>query len=61
MNHYFEELMVSEYIWMTDADDVIYPVNIKDSSFTYRTSVNDRLINYTMNFERAFHLVNDIR
>ena len=61
MNPYFEELMVSEYIWMTDADDVIYPVNIKDSSFTYRTSVNDRLINYTMNFERAFHLVNDIR
>lgn len=61
MNPYFEELMVSEYIWLTDSSNVIYPVNLKDSSFTYKTSLNDRLINYTMNFEKAFNLVNNIR
>ena len=61
MNLYFEELMVSEYIWLTDSSSVIYPVNLKDSSFTYKTSLNDRLINYTMNFEKAFNLVNNIR
>ena len=61
MNPYFEELMVSEYIWLTDSSNVIYPVNLKDSSFTYKTGLNDRLINYTMNFEKAFSLVNNIR
>ena len=61
MNPYFEELMVSEYIWLTDSTDTIYPVNLKDSSFTYKTGLNDRLINYTMNFEKSFSLVNNIR
>ena len=61
MNPYFEELMVSEYIWLTDSSNVIYPVNLKDSSFTYKTSLNDKLINYTMNFEKSFDLVNNIR
>jgi len=61
MNEQFEELMVSEYVWLTDSDNVIYPVNLKDSSFTYKTGLNDRLINYTMNFEKSFSLVNNIR
>ena len=61
MNPYFEELMVSEYIWLIDENDVVYPVNLKDSSFTYKTGLNDRLINYTMNFEKSFSLVNNIR
>ena len=61
MNPYFEELMVSEYIWLTDSNVNIYPVNLKDSSFTYKTGLNDRLINYTMNFEKSFSLVNNIR
>lgn len=61
MNPYFEELMVSEYVWLVDENDVVYPVNLKDSSFTYKTGLNDRLINYTMNFEKSFALVNNIR
>lgn len=61
MNPYFEELMVSEYIWLIDENDIVYPVNLKDSSFTYKTGLNDRLINYTMNFEKSFALVNNIR
>lgn len=61
MNPYFEELMVSEYIWLTDDANVVYPVTLKDTNFTFKTGLNDRLINYTMNFEKAFNLVNDIR
>jgi len=61
MNVYFEELMVSEYMWLTDDSNVIYPVCITDSNFTKKTSLNDRLINYTMNFEKAFDFVNNIR
>ena len=61
MNPFFEELMVSEYIWLTDSSANIYPVNLKESSFTKKTGLNDRLINYTMSFEKAFSLVNNIR
>ena len=61
MNPYFEELMVSEYIWMIDSSNIIYPVNLKESSFTYKTGLNDKMINYTMNFEKSFNLVNNIR
>jgi len=61
MNPYFEELMVSEYIWLTDSSANIYPVNLKESSFTKKTSLNDRLINYTMSFDKSFALVNNIR
>jgi len=61
MNVYFEELMVSEYIWLTDDQNVIYPVTLKDSNFTHKTGLNDRMINYTMNFEKAFDFVNNIR
>ena len=61
MNPYYEELMVSEYVWLVDSSNVVYPVNLKDSSFTYKTGLNDKLINYTMNFEKSFNLVNNIR
>jgi len=61
MNPSFEELMVSEYVWLIDDNDVVYPVNLKDSSFTYKTGLNDKMINYTMNFEKSFNLVNNIR
>ena len=61
MNPYFEELMVSEYIWLTDSSANIFPVNLKESSFAKKTSLNDRLINYTMSFDKSFSLVNNIR
>jgi len=60
-NSYFEELMVSEYVWLTDSNNVIYPVNLKESSFTKKTGLNDGLINYTMSFEKSFSIVNNIR
>ena len=61
MNPYFEELMVSEYVWMVDSSNIVYPVNLKESSFAKKTGLNDGLINYTMNFEKSFSLVNNIR
>jgi hypothetical protein len=61
MNPYFEELMISEYIWLTDSSSIVYPVNLKESSFAKKTGLNDRLINYTMSFDKSFSLVNNIR
>ena len=60
-NSSYEELMVSEYIWMVDTANTIYPVNITESSFTKKTKLNDKLINYTMSFDISAKLINNIR
>jgi len=64
---YFEQLLLSEYIWIQynriekpGSFDVL-PVTLKSSSMIQKTSVNDRLIQYTMEFELAANYINNIR
>ena len=52
--------MLSEQVWIKK-DGEILPINVKTSSLTYKTSVNDRLINYTIEFDYAFDKINNIR
>mgnify|MGYP003664647610 FL=1 len=66
-NAYFEELLLSEYVWYTrpednqpNSDETI-PVLVKTSSMIYKTSLNDRLIEYTIEFEDTFDYINNIR
>ena len=64
LNQQFEELLLSEYIWLSTfkkGSGVIIPVKVKTSSVAYKTSVNDRLIEYTIEFEEAFDYINNIR
>ena len=64
---YFEQLLLSEYIWMEVPQNEsltstnIIPVTLKSSNIVLKTSVNDRLIEYTMEFEDAFDYINNIR
>ena len=63
-NQQFEELLLSEYVWLSTfrkGSGVIIPVKVKTSSVAFKTSVNDRLIEYTMEFEEAFDYINNIR
>jgi hypothetical protein len=61
-NVYFQELLLSEYIWMVDLrDNITRPVNVTDSSFTYKTSLNEKLINYSMTFEESAMSINNIK
>ena len=66
-NKYFEELLLSENVWITreriqqpNTPEII-PVVVKNSSMTYKTSLNDRLIEYTIEFEDAFDYINNVR
>ena len=59
MNDSFKELLLSQYVWVVRSG-VNYPVNVVDSSLTYKTALNDRLINYTINFKYAFDTINNI-
>jgi hypothetical protein len=64
LNQQFEELLLSEYIWLSTfkkGSGVIIPVKVKTSTVAFKTSVNDRLIEYTMEFEEAYDYINNIR
>ena len=63
-NQQFEELLLSEYVWLSTVrkgSGIIIPVKVKTSSVAFKTSVNDKLIEYTMEFEEAFDYINNIR
>ena len=63
-NEQFEELLLSEFIWWSTfkkGSGIIIPVKVKNSSVAFKTSVNDRLIEYTIEFEEAFDYINNIR
>jgi hypothetical protein len=60
MNEVIKELMLSEQAWAT-IGSTVYPMNVEETSHTYKTSVNDRLVNYTVKFSYAFDLINNIR
>lgn len=57
----FEELLLSEYVWMKKENSEYIPVTIKDNSMTRKTHVNDKLIQYTVNVESSFNLINNQR
>ena len=63
-NEVFKQLMLSEKIWitnLTDTEEQILPINIKSSDITYKTSLNDKLVEYTIEFENSYNVLNDIR
>ena len=59
-NETFRQLLLSDYAWITHEGNVL-PIQIKDSSFNFKTRLTDRVINYTMQFEFAFDKINTVR
>ena len=62
LNEYFEQLLLSEYVWLKlESSTVRIPVKVKTSTMDFKTSVNNRLVDYTIEFEEAFDYINNIR
>ena len=60
MNEVFKELMLSEQAWAT-IDGIVHPIVITSSELQYKTSLNDKLTNLTIEFEYAYDTINNIR
>jgi len=64
-NEWFEELLLSEYVWVRRQNyaqvEKTIPVKVVTSAFTRKTQLNDRLIEYTIDFEEAFDYINNVR
>lgn len=62
-NEHIKQLMLSEQIWMTRLTDEekIVPLKLKSNSLQLKKRVNDKLIQYTMEFDVAADIINNIR
>ncbi len=56
-NDIFRELMLSESIWLIE-NGTINPVVIDKKSIDYKTSLVDKLIQYTLDFKYSFDIIN---
>ena len=59
-NEAIEELMLSEYVWLTQGS-ITHPVTPSTKSLKFKTSVNDRLVQYTIDFDHASSVINNVR
>lgn len=60
MYYPLKELILSESVW-TVKDGQVLPVNLDTSSLTHKTKLNDKLIQYTLDFTYSFDIINNIR
>ena len=59
-NEVFRQLFLSEKVWI-DYNGETLGVNIESKQITYKTSLTDSLINYTIDVSFAFDTINNIR
>ncbi len=59
-NEVFKQMQLSEDCWI-EINSQTLPINISSSSLAYKTSLNDKLINYTIQIDFAFDTINNIR
>lgn len=59
-NEVIKQLIMSEEVWIDNGSQVL-PVKVKTSSLELKTSVNNKLIDYTLEFDYAYDKINNIR
>jgi hypothetical protein len=62
-NEHIKQLMLSEQVWMTRLTDEekIVPLKLKTQSLQLKKRVNDKLVQYSMEFDVAVDKINNIR
>ena len=59
-NEVMRQLLLTENAWITENNDV-YPITIKTESVDEKTIINDKLMNFTIEFEYAYNDINNVR
>jgi hypothetical protein len=59
MNQAVEELSLSEELWLVK-DNTIYPIIRTNDNIAFKTRLNDKLIQYTMQVELSHAIVKNI-
>ena len=58
-NTNLKELLYSEQVWLIE-NGIILPVKLNKNSFDYKTNLNDKQIQYTIEFKHAFDTINQV-
>lgn len=58
-NELYKEALLSDRVFFFENNELV-PVNIKSSSLEFKTRVNDRLVNYQIEFEYAFNVIQNV-
>lgn len=59
-NEIIQQLLLTERAWIHE-DSNVYPIIPKTSSFQYKTNLNDKVMNFTVDFEYAYNEINNIK
>ena len=59
-NEVFKQMQLSEDCWI-EINNQTLPLNVSSSSLAFKTQLNDKLINYTIEIEFAYDTINNIR
>ena len=59
-NDVFKQMQLSEDNWI-EINNKTLPINVSGSSLAFKTQLNDKLINYTIEIEFAYDTINNIR
>lgn len=58
-NEIIKQILISEKVWRYK-DGIFTPLIVKSKTLEYKTQANDKLINYTLQFDYAFNEINSI-
>ena len=64
VNESIKQLLVSEQVWIIKVEggsEQTVPINITDTQQTFKTGVNDKVVQYTITAEYAFDMISNIR
>lgn len=60
-NEPLEQLLMSEQVWLEKSEGDTLPVTVKTASLLRKTGVNDKIVQYAIDFDYAFNKINSIR
>ena len=64
VNESIKQLLVSEQVWLRKEEggtEQTIPINITDTQQTFKTGINDKVVQYTITAEYAFDMISNIR
>ena len=59
INEDITQLLLSEKVYLYE-NNLMTPVNVTQNSLSYKNRVNDKLVDYVLDFRYSFNIINDI-
>lgn len=58
-NESYKQMLLSDQVWFYNGGDLI-PVNLESNDLTFKNRVNDKLVNYSIDFKYAYNTIQNV-